>query len=100
MRFAVVRHPLDNRYTVETEWEVFDGVIARQDADSLTLKTGVGEEVHINRDEIVSMTTSPISKMPEGLDTAISREELIDLITFLMSLNNDAWLIPVARDER
>ena len=86
-------------YTVETDWEVFDGVISRQDADSITLKTGVGEEVHINRADITSMTTSPISKMPEGLDTAITREELIDLITFLMSLNNDAWLMPVVAAE-
>jgi len=86
-------------YSVETEWETYDGIISRQDADSITLKTGVGEEVHISREDITAMTTSPISKMPEGLDTAISREELIDLITFLMSLNNDAWLIPVARTD-
>ncbi|MBX3176279.1 MAG: HEAT repeat domain-containing protein [Candidatus Hydrogenedentes bacterium] len=86
-------------YTIETEWEIHDGVISRQDAGSITLMTGVGEEVRINRDEITSMTTSPISKMPEGLDTALTREELIDLITFMMSLNNDAWLMPVAQEE-
>ncbi len=86
-------------YVIETEWETFDGVIARQDADSITLRTGVGEESHINRDEIVSMTLTPISKMPEGLDTALTREELVDLLTFLMSLNNDAWLIPGGREE-
>ncbi len=85
-------------YTVETDWQTYDGIIARQDNDSITLKTGVGEEVRINRSDIASMTTSPISKMPEGLDLAISREELIDLITFLKSLNNDDWLVPVARN--
>ncbi|MBL7645809.1 MAG: HEAT repeat domain-containing protein [Candidatus Hydrogenedentes bacterium] len=85
-------------YTVETDWQTYDGIIARQDNDAITLKTGVGEEVRINRSDITSMTPSPISKMPEGLDLAISREELIDLITFLKSLNNDDWLIPVARN--
>lgn len=87
-------------YTVETAWATYDGIISRQDADSITLKTGVGEEVHVNRADIESMSIAPISKMPEGLDTAISREELIDLITFLMSLNNDNWLVPVVPTEK
>jgi putative membrane-bound dehydrogenase-like protein len=86
-------------YVVETEWETYDGVIARQDADSITMRTGVGEEVHVNRDEIVSMTLSPLSKMPDGLDTALTREEMVDLLTFMMSLNNDNWLIPGGRGE-
>ena len=86
-------------YLVETEWESYDGVIARQDGESITFRTGVGEETHVNRDEIQSMTLSPISKMPEGLDTALTREEMVDLLTFLMSLNNDAWLIPGGREE-
>jgi len=86
-------------YIVETEWETFDGVIARQDADSITLRTGVGEEVHVNRSEITSMTLSPISKMPDGLDTALTREEMVDLLTFLMSLNDNAWLIPTGEEE-
>lgn len=86
-------------YTVETAWQTYDGIISRQDNDSITLKTGVGEEVRVNRSDITSMTTTPVSKMPEGLDTTITREELIDLITFLKSLNNDDWLIPVAREK-
>lgn len=84
-------------FTVETDWQTYDGVIARQDNESITLRTGVDEEVRINRSDITTMTTSPISKMPEGLDLAVTREELIDLITFLKSLNNDDWLVPVAR---
>lgn len=84
-------------YSVETAWQTYDGIIGRQDNESITLKTGVGEEVRVNRSDISSMTTTAISKMPEGLDTAISREELIDLITFLKSLNNDSWLLPVAQ---
>lgn len=86
-------------YVVDTEWATYDGVIARQDAESITLRTGVGEEVHVNRDEITSMTLAPISKMPEGLDTALTREEMVDLLTFLMSLNNNAWLIPTETAE-
>tara|TARA_R110001592_G_scaffold313102_1_gene588508 strand:+ start:10 stop:606 length:597 start_codon:yes stop_codon:yes gene_type:complete len=85
-------------YVVETEWETYDGVIARQDVDSITLRTGVGEEVHVNRADITSMTLTPISKMPEGLDTALTREEIVDLLTFLMSLNNNAWLIPTGQE--
>jgi putative heme-binding domain-containing protein len=84
---------------VETDWQTYDGIISHQDNESITLKTGVGEEVRVNRSDIQSMTTTPVSKMPEGLDLAISREELLDLITFLKSLNNDDWLVPVARNK-
>lgn len=86
-------------YSVETDWQTYDGIISHQDNESITLKTGVGEEVRVNRSDIQSMTTTPVSKMPEGLDLAISREELLDLITFLKSLNNDDWLVPVARNK-
>ena len=86
-------------YSVETDWQTYDGIIGRQDNDSITLKTGVGEEVRVNRSDIRSMTAAPVSKMPEGLDLAVTREELLDLITFLKSLNNDDWLVPVARNK-
>jgi hypothetical protein len=36
--------------------------------------------------------------MPEGLDQELSREELNDLLAFLLAQNGEQWLLPVARE--
>jgi len=84
-------------YTVETEWETYSGIVGRETQDAITLKTAADEAVRIPRGEIVSMTPSPISVMPEGLDVGITQEELLDLMAFLQSLNNEVWLLPERR---
>jgi putative membrane-bound dehydrogenase-like protein len=84
-------------YTVATEWETFSGVVGRETQDAITLKTAADDEVRIPRNEIRSMTPSPISVMPEGLDAGITQEELLDLMAFLQSLNNEVWLLPERR---
>lgn len=44
-----------------------------------------GQEAALDRSQIDSMTPSPISLMPEGLDKAIGPEKLRDLLTFLLT---------------
>ncbi len=84
-------------YTVETEDDLLSGIIGREAAGTITLHTGASESRTLDRDDVLSMDPSPISIMPEGLDSGLSDEELIDLITFLLSLNNDRWLHPTLR---
>jgi putative heme-binding domain-containing protein len=81
-------------YTVETEDDLLGGVIGRETPDTITFYTGAEESRTLTRKEILSMEPSPISVMPEGLDSGLSDEELVDLMTFLRSLNNDKFLEP------
>lgn len=87
-------------YRVETQDEVYLGNILRQDAASITLATGVNQEVIVPRADVISMEPHTVSIMPEGLDTALSREELLDLLAFLQSLNQEQWLLPERRESK
>ncbi|MGH9338080.1 MAG: DUF7133 domain-containing protein [Acidobacteriota bacterium] len=59
------------------------GVISREDADSLTLKTAAGYSISIPKTDIKSRAVSKTSLMPEGLLNNLDRKETIDLFTFL-----------------
>lgn len=85
-------------YVVETALDSYQGTIARQEPDAVVLRTAVNEEVRVPRSEITSMQVYPISKMPEGLDQGLTRDELLDLISFLRSLNGEGWLQPEMRN--
>ena len=54
----------------------------------MTLITGPGSTVQIDRADITAVTPSTVSLMPAGLDEQISRQELADLIEFL---KNTRW---------
>lgn len=82
-------------YTIETkDDEVHAGIIGRESAEGIVLRTGADEERFIARSQIVDMTVSAISIMPEGLDSGMDDQELLDLMAFLRSLNNSQWLLP------
>lgn len=59
------------------------GLIADEDAESITLTTGIDQRVRVQRDEIEAIRPSPVSIMPAGLDQQLSPQELADLIRFL-----------------
>jgi putative membrane-bound dehydrogenase-like protein len=85
-------------YMVETQDDLYVGLINKETTEGITLKTGVGEERFIPRKEIVEITASNMSIMPEGLDAGLSDQDLIDLITFLQSLNGHRYLLPNVKD--
>lgn len=60
------------------------GVVRSRTAGKLVLEM-VGETITVNRDEISTEETSPLSIMPEGLLDALAERQVIDLIAFLMS---------------
>ena len=62
---------------------VLSGVIARQDARTLTLRL-LTEETTLEKAEIAKQETSPVSMMPEGLLMAFQPEQIRDLIAYLM----------------
>jgi putative heme-binding domain-containing protein len=65
---------------------IYDGLIARETPDAIYLFTAERVEKRIARASVEAIQQSRLSIMPQGLDNQISREELRDLIAYLVSL--------------
>jgi putative heme-binding domain-containing protein len=59
------------------------GMVVRETADAVYLRSSDLAEVRVARAEVEGMTPSKVSLMPEGLEKAMSRQELSDLLEFL-----------------
>lgn len=81
---------------VQTSDETYSGIIASQSPDLVMLKTANGE-LRIPRSSVQSIMPSTISIMPEGLDTSLGHDELIDLLAFLQAQNGNEFLQPTKR---
>jgi putative membrane-bound dehydrogenase-like protein len=78
-------------YRVETEREVYSGLLKRGGAaEVVILTTGPNDEVRIPRKEVKKMGYAPVSLMPEGFDEVLSQRELTDLMAFLRSQTSRA----------
>jgi len=65
--------------------KLHNGLIRKETADEIVLATGAKEEVRVARSEIEEIRPSTVSVMPAGLDTQLTREQIIDLIAYLKS---------------
>ncbi|MEX2577669.1 MAG: PVC-type heme-binding CxxCH protein [Verrucomicrobiales bacterium] len=68
--------------TLENGGQLF-GLLAAESASSLTFKTLDGKTQAVRRDEIASLQSTNLSLMPEGLEAAITVDEMADLIAYL-----------------
>lgn len=65
---------------------IVDGLLARETAEAIVLFTSERVEKTIPRAEVEELREGRLSVMPQGLDGALSRGELSDLLAFLASL--------------
>ena len=73
-------------YTIETkDGRTLDGIIAEESAASLTLKRAEGVTETVLRRDIAQLSGSGLSLMPEGVESAVSIEQMADLIAFLLA---------------
>jgi len=73
-------------YTIETkEGRTLDGIIASENAASVTLKRADGITDTTLRRDIAHISGSGLSLMPEGLESAITVEQMADLLSFLLA---------------
>jgi putative membrane-bound dehydrogenase-like protein len=79
-------------FRIETSDETYTGLVASQTSDVMVIKTAGNTELRIPRQTIRSVTPGTISIMPEGLDTALAKSELLDLLAFLQAQNGNAFL--------
>lgn len=74
-------------YIVNTkDGQTLTGVIAEDNASSLTLKLMAGVTQVIQRSNIKGSSSSGQSLMPEGLETGMTVQEMADLVTFIEEL--------------
>jgi putative membrane-bound dehydrogenase-like protein len=74
-------------YLIRTkDGAVLDGLIARETADAVYLFTAERTEKRVPRASIDVMQMGKTSIMPQGLDAQMTRDELRDLLAFLLSL--------------
>ncbi|HKB41281.1 MAG TPA: ThuA domain-containing protein, partial [Gemmataceae bacterium] len=73
-------------YAVELkDGRILTGVLRSDGAGRLILGDNTGKETTLSRREIESLTPSPVSVMPEGLDKTLGPQKLRDLLTFLLT---------------
>ena len=72
-------------YRVETEDEIYSGVLRTRNSKFVVLVSGPNDLHRIPRSKIKSMERSEVSLMPEGFDESLSARELSDLFAFLRS---------------
>ena len=82
---------------VETKDDVITGNIVREDATAVVVKLNAALEQRIPRGDIRSITPGTVSVMPEGLVSALTKDELRDLLAFLQAQNGEQWLQPQRR---
>ncbi|MCH7725608.1 MAG: c-type cytochrome [Planctomycetes bacterium] len=69
-----------------TDGKVHSGLITRQTAAIIHLRTAQQTEIRLRRDDIEEIRPSRASIMPGGLDKTMTEQQLRDLIAYLQSL--------------
>ena len=71
-------------FTVVTKsGEDVTGIVRKDAPDEVVLANGPETEVRIARADVVEMRPGKVSLMPDGLEQALTKQELADLLAFL-----------------
>jgi len=68
---------------ITTGGQVLTGLLADQDAASVTLLDAKNKQLRIARSDIESLDASPLSLMPDGILEKLTPQQLCDLFTYL-----------------
>ena len=71
---------------VTTEGRVLTGLISRETTSAIYVQQQVGEPVMVARKDIEELVPSTVSIMPKGLEQALRKQDLADLISYLKTL--------------
>jgi putative membrane-bound dehydrogenase-like protein len=83
--------PNFNVYNVITlQGRTFNGIIASESANSITLRRAEAKQDVILRSNIDELTSTGVSLMPEGLEKDLTRQDLADVITFIKSIKPES----------
>ncbi len=63
--------------------EDLTGIVRKDAPDEVVLATGPETEAHVSRADVLEMRPGKVSLMPDGLEQALTKQELADLLAFL-----------------
>ncbi|HEY1049834.1 MAG TPA: hypothetical protein VGE39_08770, partial [Prosthecobacter sp.] len=63
--------------------QTLSGIIAKDDASSMTLKMMGGAQITIQRSNIQGSSSTGQSLMPEGLEQGMSVDDMANLLSFI-----------------
>lgn len=69
-----------------TKTNTYTGIITEQLPDAIIVATGPGSIMRVPRSEISSIELQNVSMMPPGLDKILDKQELANLMAYLVSL--------------
>jgi len=72
------------RTVVTSDGRVLTGLLAEDNAQRVVLKLQGGKLETVARDDVEDLRVSQLSMMPEGLETQLKPDELVDLFAFLV----------------
>ena len=72
------------RIVVTGDGRVLTGLLVEDSPQRVVLKIQGGKLETISRDDLEELRVSPLSMMPEGLETQLQPQELLDLFAFLV----------------
>lgn len=79
--------PIYTTYTaITTQGTVSTGLIAAENAVSITLRRAEAKEDVVLRDQIDELLSNGVSLMPEGLEKDLSPQQIADVIAYIKSL--------------
>ena len=76
-------------YRVETKTSGHTGIIQEQTPTAIVLGTSQTNSIRIARADIISMDLQNTSMMPQGLDQLMTKQEIADLMAFLLGQDQD-----------
>jgi putative heme-binding domain-containing protein len=84
---SIVRQ-YETQTLLTADGEVFSGIITRETADAIELQQQTGTPVTIDQADVEGITPSVVSIMPNGLEMALTDQELADMVAWLTTLGN------------
>jgi putative heme-binding domain-containing protein len=73
----------------KTNGEIVSGILERKTNNSTLLRQANDQIIEIPQSDITKVEVSPVSLMPPGLTRNLSRDELRDLLSYLISLGSE-----------
>ncbi len=71
-------------YEIETTNGTFTGIIKEQSPTLILLENAPNSVIRIVKKDVKNIKNSEVSMMPQGLEKILSKEELADLMTFIL----------------
>ena len=70
--------------------KIVTGRVEREDGDELVIRTGPGNDdvVRLAKSDVAERRKSPVSNMPAGIVNVLEKNQILDLLAYLLSEGN------------